>query len=412
MCRRLLASFGLAAAIALVASLPVSGQGSGTPAPPLVITAYNGGPAPASWTPPKTPWGEPDLQGVWSSDDATFPVSRPQPGQGRGGPAGAPPAASNAAPQGLYLTDEQFAARQKQIQDGIRAGESAVSSFRGDFARRAFRQTSYVVDPPDGVMPQPTAEARKRARTGDRGTFGDGPFNDFNDFTNYDRCITRGIYGSIARVIYGNGNRIIQSPGVVAISYEMIHDTRVIYTDGRPHVNNSIRQYLGDSRARWEGDTLVVETTNLTDKTSIGANGNGLRHSDKMKLTEKIRRVANDIVQYQLTVDDPVTYPRPFTISIPLTPLDGGVLLPYECHEGNYAVQHALGAEREEDRALAADLAKGIKRERRSAQEGGLGAGGFGPGGNPGGGAAAGRGGGAPGGGRAGGAPAEGDQER
>src|SRR4030095_7502791 len=103
MCGRLLASFGLAAAIALVASLPVSGQGGATPAPPLVITAYNGGPAPAHWTPPQAPWGEPDLQGVWSSDDATFPVSRPQPGQGRGGPAGAPPAAANTAPPRLDL---------------------------------------------------------------------------------------------------------------------------------------------------------------------------------------------------------------------------------------------------------------------------------------------------------------------
>jgi len=395
--------------MALIASRPISGQGNSTAAPPLVVTAFNGGSAPA-YAAPKTPWGEPDLQGVWSSDDATFPVSRPQPGQGRGGRAGAPPAAASAAPPGLYLTDEEFAARQKQIQDGIKAGENAISAFRGDFARRAFRQTSYIVDPPDGVMPQPTAEARKRARTGDRGTFGDGPFDTFNDFTNYDRCITRGIYGSVARVIYGNGNRIIQSPGVVAISYEMIHDTRVIYTDGRPHINNSIRQYLGDSRAHWEGDTLVVETTHLTDRTSIGANGNGLRHSDKMKMTEKIRRVANDIVQYQLTVDDPVTYPRPFTISIPLTPLDGGVLLPYECHEGNMAVRDALAAERTEDRALAADLAKGIKRERRSAQEGGLGAGGFGPGGNPASAPAppAGRTGGA---GRTG-APAEGDQEK
>jgi hypothetical protein len=407
MSRRLVAPIGTAAFIAVIASLPVFGQSQ--PAPPLVITAYNGGPAPANWTPPKTPWGEPDLQGVWSSDDATFPVSRPQAGQGRGGREGA--AAASTAAQGLYLTDEQFAARQKQIQDGIKAGETAISAFRGDFARRAFRQTSYIVDPPDGVMPQPTAEARKRARTGDRGTFGDGPFNDFNDFTNYDRCITRGIYGSVARVIYGNGNRIVQSPGIVAISYEMIHDTRVIYTDGRPHINNAIRQYLGDSKAHWEGDTLVVETTNLTDRTSIGANGNGLRHSDKMKMTEKIRRVANDIVQYQLTVDDPVTYARPFTISIPLTPLDGGVLLPYECHEGNMAVRDALAAERAEDRALAADLAKGIKRERRSAQEGGLGAGGFGPGGNPAN-APAGNGGRATGAGRAGGAPAEGDQER
>ena len=367
---RLVSAIGVAAGFALILSLPVAGQGRTAPA--LVITAFNGGPAPA-YTTPRTPWGDPDLQGVWSSDDATFPVSR---AGARGG--GAP-----ATPQGLYLSDEQWAARQKQIQDGIRAGENAVSAFRGDFARRAFRQTSYIVDPPDGVMPQPTPEAKKRARGGDRGTFGDGPFNTFDDFTNYDRCITRGIYGSIARVIYGNGNRIVQAPGIVAISYEMIHDTRVIYTDGRTHINSAIRQYLGDSRARWEGDTLVVETTNLTDRTSIGANGNGLRHSDKMKMTERIRRVADSIVQYQLTVDDPVTYARPFTISIPLTPLDGGVLLPYECHEGNGAVRNALSAERTEDRALAEDLARGIKRERRPAQEGGLGAGGFGPGGNP-----------------------------
>jgi hypothetical protein len=401
---RLLASFGLAAAIALVASLPVSGQSStgqgGAAAPDLVITAFNGGPVPAKWVAPKTPWGEPDLQGVWSSDDATFGISRNQGGRGRGA---APPAnAAPLAPQGLYLNDEQWAARQKQIEQGIQNGENAIGSFRGDFARRAFRQTSYVVDPPDGIMPQPTAEARKRAAPRDRGTFGDGPFDTPEDFTLYDRCITRGIYGSIARVVYGNGNRIVQAPGVVAISYEMIHDTRLIYTDGRPHINNAIRQYLGSSRARWEGDTLVVETTNLTDKTSIGLNGNGLRHSDKMKMTEKIRRVADDIVQYQLTVDDPVTYPRPFTISIPLTPLDGGVLLPYECHEGNEALRNSLGAERAEDRALAADLAKGIKRARRPVQDGNPQAGGGGRGG----------GGGRAGGGRAGGAPAEGDQER
>jgi hypothetical protein len=407
MITRLVASLAVAGGVAALATIPAAGQAPGqgsiaASAPPLVITAYNGGSAPANWTAPKTPWGDPDLQGVWSSDDATFPVSRPA---GRGG----------AAPTGLYLSDEQWAARQKQIQQGITNAENAVGSFRGDFARRAFRQTSYIVDPPDGVQPQPTAEARKRAATRDRGTFGDGPFHTFDDFTNYDRCITRGIWGSVARVIYGNGNRIIQAPGMVAISYEMIHDTRIIYTDGRPHINNGIRQYLGDSRGWWEGDTLVVETTNLTDQTSIGANGNGLRHSDKMTMVERIRRVADDVVQYQLTVIDPVTYPRPFTMSIPLTPLDGGVLLPYECHEGNGAVRNALAGERAEDKALAEDLARGIIRPRRGAQEGGLGAGGFGgPGGRQGGaargGGAGGRGG--AGGGRAGGPPADGDQER
>jgi hypothetical protein len=162
---------------------------------------------------------------------------------------------------------------------------------------------------------------------------------------------------------------------MVAISYEMIHDTRVFYTDGRPHLGQNIRQYLGDSRARWEGDVLVVETTNLTDKTSIGLNGNGLRHSDQMKFTERIKRVADDMLQYQITIDDPITYERPFTLSMPLTPLDGNRLLPYECHEGNYAVRQSLGAERAEDRALAEDLAKGIKRARRPVQDG-LGVGG------------------------------------
>jgi hypothetical protein len=157
---------------------------------------------------------------------------------------------------------------------------------------------------------------------------------------------------------------------MVAITYEMVHETRIIPTDGRPHINNSIKQYMGNSRGWWEGDTLVVETTNLTDQTSIGLNGNGLRHSDKMQMVERIRRVADDILQYQLTVIDPVTYPTPFTMSIPLTPLDGGVILPYECHEGNQAVRNSLAGERAEERAIAADLERGIIRPRRSPQEG------------------------------------------
>ena len=252
-----------------------------------------------------------------------------------------------------------------------------------------------------------TPEAEKRRAPRDRGTFGDGPFDTPEDFTLYDRCITRGIVGSVLRVVYGNGNRIVQAPGMVAISYEMVHDTRVLYTDGRPHINQSIRQYLGDSRARWVGDELVVETTNLTDKTSIGPNGNGLRHSDKMKITERFKRVADDVIQYQITIDDPVTYASAYTISLPLTPLEGNVLLPYECHEGNLAIMQSLSAERAEDKALADDLAKGIKRARRPVQDGNPQAGG-------GRGRGAGAGGaGAPAGGRgAGTAPPEGDVER
>ncbi|HEY7441298.1 MAG TPA: hypothetical protein VH701_02675 [Vicinamibacterales bacterium] len=361
MTRRILGLVGIPAALVVVATLmsvSASGQGSGAIAPPLVITAFNGA-TPTPYKMPRTPWGDPDLQGVWSSDDTSgIPMSRPQQFGDR-----------------LYQNDEEFANRVKQVETGITRAENAEGSFRGDFARRAFRQTSLIVDPPDGRTPAFTPRAELRRAPRDQGTFGNGPFDWTEDFTLYDRCITRGVVGSVLRVIYGNGNRIVQAPGMVAISYEMIHDTRIFYTDGRPRLGQSIRQYLGDSRARWEGEELVVETTNLTDRTSIGLNGNGLRHSDQMKFTERIKRVANDILQYQITIDDPITYEKPFTLSMPLTPLDGNRLLPYECHEGNYAIRQSLGAERAEDRALAEDLAKGIKRERRPVQ-GGLGVGG------------------------------------
>jgi hypothetical protein len=377
-----------AIAVASLATAPVSGQQRAA-APPLVITAYNNTLPDKPYVAPKTPWGDPDLQGVWSSDDTQgIPMQRGQ----------------NVS--GLYLSDEQWAARQKQTQQGIQNALNAIGTFRGDYARRSFRQTSLIVDPADGRQPAVTPAAEKRRAPRDRGTFGDGPFDTPEDFTLYDRCITRGIVGSVLRVVYGNGNRIVQAPGMVAISYEMIHDTRVLYTDGRPHLNQAIRQYLGDSRARWVGDELVVDTTNLTDKTSIGLNGNGLRHSDQMKITERFKRVAEDVIQYQITIDDPITYTAPYTISLPLTPLEGNVLLPYECHEGNLALMQSLSAERAEDRALEEDLKKGIKRARRPVQDG-----------NPQGGGGRGRGAGAgaagaPAGGRAGGAPAEGDQER
>jgi hypothetical protein len=369
--------FALIAAVAVAGplSLAVSGQNYST-APPLVITAFGGHPAPAFKT-TMTPWGEPDLQGTWSSDDTDgIPMAR---GGGRGG--------ANAAPTGLYRSESDVAQRQKQIDDAAKRAEvNATSTFRSDFGRRAFAQTSLIVDPPDGRVPALTDEGRQRPMP--RGTYGNGPLDWTTDFSLYERCITRGILGSSLRVIYGNGQRIQQAPGVVAISYEMVHDTRIIYTDGRQHLSSNIRQYLGDSRGRWEGDELVVETTNLTDQTAIGLNGNGNRHSTQMKLTERFKRVASDIVQYQVTVDDPATYVRPFTLSYPLTPLDGGDLLPYDCHEGNMALRQSLGAERAEDKALEEDRKKGIDRPRRPVQDG------LGVGGTPA--APAGRGGGAP----------------
>jgi hypothetical protein len=363
----------LAATAAIgLAVLPVAVSGQSAAAPPLVITAYGGKPPAKPYVAPKTPWGDPDLQGVWSSDDNDgIPMSRQQQFGDR-----------------LYQNDDEYATRTQNIERAAKRNDTeGATVFRSDYGRRAFRQTSLVVDPPDGRVPAYTAEGSKRPMP--RGTYGNGPLDWTTDFSLYERCITRGILGSSLRVIYGNGQRIVQGPGTVALTYEMVHDTRVIYTDGRTHIGQAIRQYLGDSRGHWEGDELVVETTNLTDQTAIGVNGNGNRHSTQMKLTERFKRVADDIVQYQVTIDDPVTYVRPFTISYPLTPLDGKEILPYECHEGNEALYNSLRAERAEDRRLAEDTAKGINRARRPVQDG-LGVGGQpagqpGPGGRPGG---------------------------
>jgi len=341
-------------AVCVFGSASLSGQSRSTP-PPLVITG-SGGKA-VEYKAPRTPWGDPDLQGVWSSDDLeNVPMSRP------------------AQFKELFLDDAQFAERQAQVDRGAKQRDtSAESSFRFDYARRAMRQTSLIVDPPDGRLP--AIKPAVQGRIMPRGTYGPGPLNSWEDFSLYERCITRGIAGSILRVIYGNGNRIVQAPGVVALSYEMLPDTRLFYTDGRAHIGASIGEYLGDSRAHWEGDELVVETTNLTDKTAIGVNGNGVRHSKEMVITERFRRIADNMVQYQATYDDPVTYEKPFTVSFPLTPLDGGMLLPYDCHPGNTAISMSLGGERLEERRVAEDFAKGIIRPKRTVQDDGAGVG-------------------------------------
>jgi hypothetical protein len=333
--------------LALSLSVPAAAQ---APAKPAATKT-------PAWTQPKTPWGHPDLQGEWTSDSARgIPTQRPDQFAGR-----------------AQLTDEEYAQRltrdEQTIQNALKA--SGVQTGGRDGAWRGsqtFRQTSLIVDPADGKMPPITPEAEKRRATRDRGSFGDGPFDGPEDFTLYDRCITRGIVGGVLPVPYGNGNRILQTPDAFIISYEMIHDTRVIPLDGRPHISQKLRQYLGDSRGHFEGNTLVVETTNFTDKTSLGANGNGLRHSESMKMTERFTRLAADAMQYSITIDDPKTYTRPWTLQLPLVAPPGFQTLPYECHEGNGAVKYILAAERAEDKNVADDLKKGIVRARKAPQ--------------------------------------------
>jgi hypothetical protein len=318
--------------------------GSAGQAPAASAAGATGG---AGWTLPRTPWGDPDLQGTWTTDDFIgVPIERPLDlGTTR------------------VLSDAEWAAREARQRQARQSAPSAPPNpaagtgppaHWGESARRVIRQTSFVVDPPDGRIPPVTPEAQRRAAPRDRGSFGDGPFNTFTDFTNFDRCISRGVVGSILPRPYGNGLDIVQGPGVVAIRHEMIHETRIIPLDGRPHLGPGIRQYIGDSRGRWEGDTLVVETTGFTDEMSIGFNGNGLRHSEAMRLVERFTRVDAETIEWDVRIDDPKTYTAPFTMALLITSHPGYQVFEFACHEGNYGLPNILSGARADEAAAAA----------------------------------------------------------
>ena len=323
----------LALGVALL-SLPSSevfAQSPGAAAPARSAAAATG------WTLPRTPWGEPDFQGTWTTDDTIgVPIQRP------------PQLGTK-----LFLTDEDLAEQAKQR--AARAGGPGANAVGppdhwGESAAGPVRQTSFVVDPPDGRIPPVTPEAQKRAAPRDTGSFGTGPFDKPTDLTNFDRCISRGVVGSILPRPYGNGLDIVQSPGYIVLRHEMIHEPRIIPIGNQPHLGSAIKQYMGDARGRWEGSTLVVETTNFTDQMSIGFNGNGLRHSDAMKLTERFTRVDANTIQWEVTIDDPKTYTRPFKMALPITARPGYQVFEYACHEGNYGMFNILSAARAAER--------------------------------------------------------------
>ncbi|HZM62574.1 MAG TPA: hypothetical protein VFB85_22365 [Vicinamibacterales bacterium] len=306
--------------------------------------------AASTYSVPKTPWGDPDLQATWSGDSAFgIPLQRPE----------------NLGTK-AELTDEEFTAKLKRDEDTRKRAENAVGSFRNDNAwlTRSFRQTSLIVDPANGRTPPLVAGAEKRRTP--QGTYGNGPLNGPQDFTLYDRCITLGVVGSMTPKIYGNGYRIVQAPGYVVLMAEMIHEARVIPLDGRPHVGAAVRGYMGDSRGHFEGNTLVIETTNFNGKATVP--GNPVLASTELKIVERITRIEKDLLRYEATITDPNTYTKPYTLVIPFTSPEGYQVLPYECHEGNLAVLQGLGGERAEDKALEEDAKRGIIRPRRPIQ--------------------------------------------
>jgi hypothetical protein len=287
----------------------------------LVAFAQAQAPAPASDS-AGAPWtrvtldGQPDLQGIWVNFDSTPFESDTT------GPLGSIPGVN---PPSHWVDHD-----------------SPMSPTR----------TAMVVDPPDGRVPvQKWAEDK---RDYDLAHLEDAPQHE----TPWVRCITRGVPGGMFPAGYNNGYEIVQIPGYVIIVYEMIHDTRIIPLDGRPHVGESIRLWNGDPRGRFEGKTLVVETTNFNDKGAIATSAatgrmRGIPHSDELHVVERFTRISEDVINYSVTVTDPKVYTAPWTVALPLNRDPSYLMFEYACHEGNLALPNALSAGRARERAAA-----------------------------------------------------------
>jgi len=303
------------------------------------ISAQTGG----TYKVPRTPWGEPDLQGTYSNRTIT-PFERQASVGGR-----------------EFFTREEAEALEKRAQEQS-GDEGRSKGTRGD-VERAYNdfwwdrgtkvtslRTSLVVDPPDGRVPAQTEAAKLRAadeakRPAFRGAGASGRGADsWLDRSTFERCITRGMPAAMSPTAYNNNYRITQGPGYVAIAIEMLGGTRVIPTDGRAHVNTAIRSWMGDSVGHWEGETLVVDTRNFTDKVLYrGA-------AENLHLVERFTRVAADRIDYRVTIDDPTTFTRSWTLAIPFV-VTGEDMFEYACHEGNYGMVGILSGAREEERA-------------------------------------------------------------
>ena len=316
----------LPAGLALAAAAAVVVAGS------LTVTAQR-------YVVARTPWGHPDLQGTYSNDDETgTPMERPATLEGR--------THDSLTPAELKrIVDE----RNQRFVEGV-SGEEFAGGLRPpahlifDTFERRNRRAWLVVDPPDGKIPPMTEAAQRRPRpAGGVSTNANplGPFNSWLDMGLYDRCITRGIPASMMPAGYGSRYEIVQSPDHVAIRYEMVHETRVIPFDRRPAVSASIRQYLGDARAWWEGDSLVVETRNFPAETAPQ------RGSERVVMTERFTAVSKDLVEWRVTFDDPTTWTQAWTFLMPLIKVDRSQEVhEYACHEGNLAMRNILSAAR------------------------------------------------------------------
>jgi len=317
---------------------------------------------PKGWAHPKTPWGDPDIEGIWPiSYVGSVPLERCA-GGGRGQSAPPPPCDLNKA----FLTEaeynERVAAATKQVDrhaQALAAGDFGEALQTGvtdpTFPQR---QTSLIVDPPNGKLPEMTAEGRRLSALMKSSWALPGEtqvWDHYLDFDSWDRCITRGMPSSMMPYRYNNGVRIVQVPGYVILDLEMVHETRIVPVDRRPPLSSAFRHWMGESRGRWDGNTLVIETTNFRpgpSATNIGVMGsppgNRFPVSEKMKTTERITRLNDNFLLYEITTEDPVILTRPWTARYPLKLDNSYQWWEYNCHEGNRTIGDYINASRAE----------------------------------------------------------------
>jgi hypothetical protein len=324
--------------IALLLTTVVSGQGAPADKARAAAKAY---------TPPRTPWGDPDLQGAFTNKDENgIPLERPKQFEGR-----AVQDVSGAELQQLVKQRNESAVERAGGIGGAETGAGPVHWYEYYGAKNS--RPWLVVDPADGRIPPTTsaAQARAAAITAAFKAHGDADSAEIRSL--YDRCITRGVPGSMMPAIYGNSYQIVQAPGYVAIRYEMIHETRIIPLDRRPHVGDAIRTYMGDARGRWDGNTLVVETTNFNGKNAADVAGYGSPDrgaTPNLRVVERFKPVGPNSIEWSVTLDDTTTWARPWTFAMNLTKDEGQPVFEYACHEGNYGLTGILSAARAEEK--------------------------------------------------------------
>jgi hypothetical protein len=344
--RRFLVSLGItgltiALAVVLLAPLPAAAQAQKAAATPAAKSASAAKP----WTVSKTPDGVPDLQGYWTNNSYT-PLERP-----------------NGVTKEFYTLPELRQVEKKNAErEEEQTTPGTVADVHYDFTQFGLDRsqtkltdnlrTSVIVDPPNGKLPPTTQEGQKRAaeRAAERKSQG-AQYDKVQNIPIGSRCVYTNAGPPMMPPGYNPAYQIVQGPGYVMILIEMLHEVRVIPTDGRPHAPSTVRSWLGDSRGHWEGNTLVVETTNFNDKVAFrGA-------SENMKVTERFTRTDEKTMRYEFTVNDPSTWEVPWTGEMPFVAINGPIF-EHACHEGNYGIANTLAGVRAQEKRDAEAAAK------------------------------------------------------